>query len=53
MANPDQKTILIEQAYEEINEICKKLQHDSGSSDKEIKNLLRELSNLWAKEEKK
>lgn len=52
MANPDQKTILIEQAYKEINEICKNLQDDSGSSDKEIKNLLREISNIWDIEEK-
>ena len=51
MANPDQKTILIEQAYKEIKEICKKLQDDSGSSDKDIKNLLSELAILWGTEE--
>ena len=51
MANPDQKTILIEQAYKEIKEICKKLQDDSGSSDKDIKNLLTELAILWGTEE--
>ena len=51
MANPDQKTILIEQAYKDINEICKKLQDDSGLSNNEIKTLLKELTDLWAIEE--
>ena len=47
MANPDQKTILLEQAYEEIKEICSKFQNDSGASDMEVKNLLRELARVW------
>ena len=50
MANPDQKTILIEQAYEEIKEICNKFQVDSGASDMEVKTLLRELARVWEKE---
>ena len=50
MANPNQKTILLEQAYEDIKEICRKLQEDSGSSDMEIKTLLRELARIWEKE---
>ena len=50
MANPDQKTILLEQAYEEIKEICTKLQEDSGASDMEVKILLRELDIAWGKE---
>ena len=50
MANPDQKTILLEQAYEEIKEICTKFQEDSGSSDMEVKTLLRELARVWEKE---
>ena len=50
MANPDQKTILLEQAYEEIKEICTKFQEDSGSSDMEVKTLLRELARAWEKE---
>ena len=50
MANPDQKTILIEQAYEEIKEICNKFQEDSGASDMEVKTLLRELARVWEKE---
>ena len=52
MANPDQKTILIEQAFEEIKEICKKFQDDSGSSNSEVKTLLRELASSWQTEEK-
>ena len=52
MANPDQKTILIEQAFEEIKEICKKFQVDSGSSNSEVKTLLKEISSLWDTEEK-
>ena len=50
MANPDQKTILLEHAYEEIKEICIKLQEDSGASDMEVKTLLRELAKVWEKE---
>ena len=50
MANPDQKTILIEQVYEEIKEICHKFQEDSGASDMEVKTLLRELARVWEKE---
>ena len=50
MANPDQKTILLEQAYEEIKEICTKLQEESGASDMEVKTLLRELARIWERE---
>ena len=49
MANPDQNTILIDQAFEDIKEICKRFQHDSGSSYSEIKTLLKEISSLWDK----
>tara|TARA_B100000902_G_C27136005_1_gene826078 strand:+ start:183 stop:359 length:177 start_codon:yes stop_codon:yes gene_type:complete len=52
MANPDQKTILIEQAFKDINEICRKFQEESGSSNSEIKMLLREISFVWETEEK-
>ena len=52
MANPDQKTILIEQAFEEIKEICKKFQDDSGSSNSEVQTLLKEIASLWDTEEK-
>ena len=52
MANPDQKTILIEQATKDLIEICKKFQDDSGSSNSEVKALLREVVFLWDSEEK-
>ena len=52
MANPDQKTILIEQTSNDIVEICKKFKADSGSSDSEVKTLLREIARLWEIEEK-
>ena len=50
MANPDQKTILIEQASKEIIEICKKFQDDSGSSNFEVKTLLKNIARLWGTE---
>jgi|TARA_B100001094_G_C17781908_1_gene600134 hypothetical protein len=51
MANPNQKTILIEQASKDIKEICNRFQEDSGSSNSEVKALLREISNLLETEE--
>ena len=50
MANPDQKTILLEQAYDEIKVICTKFQDESGSTDMEVKTLLRELARVWGKD---
>ena len=52
MANPDQKTILIEETSKDIIKICQKFQADSGSSDSEVKKLLREIAELWVIEEK-
>ena len=52
MANPDQKKVLIEQTSKDIREICKKFQDDSGSSNSEVKTLLREIANLWKTEDK-
>ena len=52
MANPDQKTILIEQASKDLIEICKKFQDNSGSSNSEVKALLKEIAILWETEEK-
>ena len=52
MANPDQKTILIEQTSKDIIEILRKFQDDSGSSNSEVKTLLREIANLWKTQEK-
>ena len=50
MANTDQKTILLEQAYDEIKSICSKFQDESGATDKEVKILLRELARVWEKD---
>jgi len=47
MANPDQKTILLEQAYEELKSVCSKFQEESGATDMEVKTLLRELARVW------
>ena len=52
MANPDQKTILIELASKDLIEICKKFQGDSGSSNSEVEILLKEIAKLWEIEEK-
>ena len=52
MANPDQKTILFDQAFKDLKGICEKLQQDTGSSNSEVKVLLRELSSLWDKDAK-
>ena len=49
MANRDQKTILLEQAYDELKLICSKFQDDSGATDMEVKILLRELARVWEK----
>ena len=40
MANPDQKTILIDNAYEEIKKTCMNLQKDTDASNLEVKSLL-------------
>ena len=50
MANPVHKTILLEQAYEEIKVICTKFQDESGATDMEVKTLLRELARVWEKD---
>ena len=49
MANPDQKTILLEQVYDDIKFICTKFQDESGATDMEVKTLLRELARVWEK----
>ena len=49
MANPDQKIILLEKAYDELKSICSKFQDESGATDMEVKNLLRELARVWGK----
>ena len=51
MANPDQKTLLIDNAYGEIKNICINLQKDADISNLEVKSLLKLIMNEW--EEKK
>ena len=54
MANPDQKTILIDIAYEEIKNICINLQNDTDVSSLEVKSLLKLIMNeLEENEEQK
>ena len=50
MANPDQKTILLEQVFDEIKSICIKFQDESGATDIEVKTLLRELARVYEKD---
>ena len=50
MANPDQKTILLEQAYEELKAICTKFQDQCGATDMEVKTILRKLARVYAKD---
>ena len=54
MANPDQKTILMDNAFEEIKNICINLQQDTDASNSELKSLLQLIINeLEEKEEQK
>ena len=50
MANPDQKIILLEQAYDELKAICTTFQDESGATDMEVKTLLRELARVYEKD---
>ena len=47
MANPDQKTILVDNAYEEIKNICRNLQKDTHASNSEVKSLLKLILKEW------
>ena len=51
MANPDQKTILMDNAFEEIKNICTNLQKDTDASNLEIKSLLKQIMNEWEEKE--
>ena len=51
MANPDQKTILIDNAFEEIKNICINLQTDTNASNLEVKSLLQLIMNEWEEKE--
>ena len=53
MANPDQKTILIDNAHEEIKNICINLQKDTDASYLEIKSLLKLIMTDWEEKEEK
>jgi hypothetical protein len=53
MANPDQKTILIDSAFEEIKKICINLQTDTDASNLEVKNLLKQIMNEWEEQQEK
>ena len=44
------KTILLEQAYDELKAICTKFQDESGATDMEVKTLLRELARVYEKD---
>ena len=50
MANPDQKTILLEQAYDELKAICTKFQDESGATGMEVKTLLKEIARVYEKD---
>ena len=50
MANQDQKTILLDQTFDELKAICSKFQDESGATDMEVKTLLRELARVWEKD---
>ena len=52
MANPDQKTILIDNAFEEIKNICINLKKDTNASNLEIKSLLKLIMDEWEEKEK-
>ena len=51
MANPDQKTISIDNAYEEIKKICINLQKDTDTSNSEVKSLLKLVMDEWIEKE--
>jgi len=51
MANPDQKTLLIDNAFEEIKKICINPQKDTDASNLEIKSLLKLIINVWEEKE--
>ena len=51
MANPNQKTILIDNAYEKIKNICINLQKDTNVSNLEVKSLLKLIMDEWSEKE--
>ena len=53
MANLDQKTILIDNAYDEIKNICINFQKDTNAQNLEIKSLLKLIMYEWEEKEEK
>ena len=51
MANPNQKTILIDNAYKDIKNICINLQKDTNTSNFEVKSLLKLIMKEWEEKE--
>ena len=51
MANQDQKTILIDNAFEEIKNICINIQNDTNASNLEVKTLIKLVLNEWEEKE--
>ena len=51
MANPDQNTILIDNAFEEIKNICINLQKETDASNLEVKSLLKQIFDEWEEKE--
>ena len=51
MANPDQKTILIDNACDEIRNICIDFQKDTDASNFEVKSLLKLIIDEWEEKE--
>jgi len=49
MANPDQKTILYDDFYKKVNQICINFQENCGANDDEVRDLLREILANWEK----
>ena len=49
MANPNQKTILYDEVYKEVNQICIDFQENCGATDDEVKELLIEILAKWEK----
>ena len=53
MAHPNQKIILIDNAYKEIKNICINLQKDTDASNLEVKSLLKLIMNEWEEKQEK
>ena len=52
MANPDQKTILIDNALEDIKNICINFQKNTDASNLEVQSLLKQVMSEWQEKEK-